>query len=246
MTINPKLETFFPSYATDGAIFIHMTQAPWFDISGVPLSLDIAYIGSYSGIKPATRLVVNNVQNEHGLGQFLASILWTMYGNSWERLWKDAQTEYNFLDNYSIKEIYEMLGTDDRTIERSKKDATESKDVTSGNTAVTGTGSTDTSTYGFNSVNSVPTSEVQTSNTDTTTESSTVDGTSTVDSTENTIDGNKRGENSTRTRTGNLGNRSYSELLSQEFELWKWNFYEQLFKDCDKFLTLSVFDICSF
>lgn len=48
-----------------------------------------------------------------------------------------------------------------------------------------------------------------------------------------------------RTRLGNIGQNSYQELLSQQFELWKWNFYWQVFADCDRVLCLSVFDPCS-
>ncbi len=246
MIHRPSLESYFPNYLTEGAIFSYMNQAPWFDIEGVPLSLDVAYIGSYSGIKSASNLVRTHAGQPKPLGPFLAGILWTMYGNSWTRLWDAAKAEYTILDNYSMKEIYEMLGDDDRTIERSRKDASVSKDVTAGNNSTTSHGSADTSTYGFNSVTAVPTSTSENSNTDTTTESSTVDGTNTVDSTENSTDNLNRTENSTRTRTGNLGNISHQELLRQEFDLWKWHFYEQLFNDADKFLTLAVYDSCLF
>lgn len=52
-------------------------------------------------------------------------------------------------------------------------------------------------------------------------------------------------ETITRNRTGNVGQNSYQELLSQQFELWKWNFFWQVFDDCDRVLCLSVFDPCS-
>lgn len=51
-------------------------------------------------------------------------------------------------------------------------------------------------------------------------------------------------ENISRTRSGNIGQNTYQELLRQQFELWKWNFFWQVFEDCDKFLCLSIFDIC--
>lgn len=61
---------------------------------------------------------------------------------------------------------------------------------------------------------------------------------------EDTTDNDIFSETISRTRTGNVGQNSYQELLKQEFELWKWNFFWSVFEDCDKFLCLSVFDTC--
>lgn len=91
-------------------------------------------------------------------------------------------------------------------------------------------------------------------NNSTTTTSGTNDGTfegttkdTRTDSTkDSTIDNDQLTENITRTRTGNVGQNSYQELLRQEFELWKWNFFEQVFRDVDKFLITAVFDTCNF
>lgn len=59
-----------------------------------------------------------------------------------------------------------------------------------------------------------------------------------------TTDANKEYEITTRERSGNIGQNTYQELLRQEFELWKWNFYQQVFSDCDRILCLSVFGDC--
>lgn len=82
-----------------------------------------------------------------------------------------------------------------------------------------------------------------TSQSDTTRNSTTKD-TREDSTTDDTTDNDILSENITRARTGNIGSATYQQLLEQQFELWKWNFYWQVFEDCDKFLCLSVFDEC--
>lgn len=132
----------------------------------------------------------------------------------------------------------------------------------------------DSYTYGFNSSEKVPTDvQIENgtdthSGTDTTTttdhsvtETSGTSKTDTTDHTTGTIDTSKKDirtdktiedttdntdgtEDIQRTRQGNVGQNSYQELLRQEFELWRWNFFTQVFEDVDKFLVLSVYSSC--
>lgn len=44
----------------------------------------------------------------------------------------------------------------------------------------------------------------------------------------------------TSNKKGNLGTHTVQELLREQFELWKWSFFNQVFEDCDKFLAVSV------
>lgn len=60
-------------------------------------------------------------------------------------------------------------------------------------------------------------------------------------STGQTLDNVDTKEDAQLTRKGNIGVTSSQQLLKQEFELWKWNFFFQVFDDVDKFLTLSVY-----
>lgn len=130
-------------------------------------------------------------------------------------------------------------------------------------------------TYGFNSADKVPTGvRIETgidthSGTDTTTTSdhstSETTGTSKTDTTDHatgtidtvtkdvrtdktvddTLDTTEGKEDIQRTRQGNIGQNSYQDLLRQEFELWRWNFFTQVFEDVDKFLVLSVYSSCT-
>lgn len=62
---------------------------------------------------------------------------------------------------------------------------------------------------------------------------------------ENTTDDDTIQETISRKRSGNIGQNSYQDLLEKEFEIWKWNFFWNVFEDVDKYLCLSVFDGCS-
>lgn len=240
----PNLEYYFPEYATKGAIFSHMPQAPWAAVEGVGLSLDVAYIGVHSGQKTASRFVRQNILNNEANAEYIAAVLWTMYGNSWERLWNAAESQYQIFDSYSMKEVFEMLGDDKRIINRNVTDKSTSEDSTQANTSNTGSSSSDSSVYSFNSQTAVPTQSNSGSSTDTSTETSTVNSTNDSTSDELTTDDLNKTQNSTRTRTGNLGNVTYQDLIRQEFELWRFHLYERLFEDADKFLVLHIYDGC--
>ena len=45
----------------------------------------------------------------------------------------------------------------------------------------------------------------------------------------------------TKTREGSTGIYAPQQLLSQEIELWQWNFFKQVFEDIDSILCLSVY-----
>ena len=116
------------------------------------------------------------------------------------------------------------------------------------------------SVYGFDSQEAVPSEVTSATGTDTNsgtdTQTNTTDTTGTVDTvtsnttvgkiTDVTSDNDNETENLQRTKTGNVGQNSYQELLRQEFDLWRWNFFTQVFEDCDKYLVLSVYDPCQF
>lgn len=140
---------------------------------------------------------------------------------------------------------------------------------------ITRNAESDDYTYGFNSGEKVPTdvtietgndvhsgtdttttSDHSTSETSGTSKTDTVDhATGTVDITtkdtrtdkvvDDTLDTSEGKEDIQRTRQGNVGQNSYQELLRQEFELWRWNFFTQVFEDVDKFLVLSVYSSCT-
>lgn len=282
------LYSYFHNYFVDGAIFSKMPMAPWMQV-GTGLEMDIAYLASYSGIKPTAYFIRQFLDTQGNLNQQkLADVLWSLYGKNWERLWDAFNSKYDPLNNYDVSENIDRDTSIDRDINKDIKesvnsDVTDKLDSTStvdqtGKTVISGTDTTeygkkvDTTsttqnyTHGYNSTSSVPTSvsnstsnEVQ-SGTDKVISNQTSDMTNhsvtTVDSndkvisnsssttTDVTSDDQTEQEKIVRTRKGNIGQNTYQELLRQEFELWKWNFYNQVFSDCDKLLVLSVYSDC--
>ena len=61
---------------------------------------------------------------------------------------------------------------------------------------------------------------------------------------ETTTDDDSLKEHIDKTRKGIVGQNTYQELLQQEFDLWKWNYFKAIFDDCDSLLTLALYDDC--
>lgn len=72
----------------------------------------------------------------------------------------------------------------------------------------------------------------------------TINQSTTDKSTDTTTDTTGQQEDITRNREGNIGQNTFQSLLAEEFELWKWNFWKQVFSDLDSFLVLAYFDPC--
>lgn len=269
-----NLISYFPQYLDAGAIFTQMVTlgAPW--TSEVGKEMDDAYLSMYSGVKTPSKFTVLHSVNGVASVQSIAKLLWSMYGQSWKRLWDGYNIKYSPIDNYNVQETMARTQNNDRGINRTTDTNSSvngtAKDTTDMNESVNGsinhghvvqkTGNDTTSVYGFNSQESVPSDVTSATGTDTNsgtdTQTNTTDTTGTVDTvtsnttvgkiTDVTTDTDDETENLQRTKTGNVGQNSYQELLRQEFDLWRWNFFTQVFEDCDKYLVLSVYDPCQF
>lgn len=269
-----NLISYFPQYLDAGAIFTQMVTfgAPW--DSEVGKEMDDAYLSMYSGVKTPSKFTVLHSVDGVASVQSIAKLLWSMYGQSWKRLWDGYTIKYSPIDNYNVQEKMGRTQTNDRDINKTTDTNSSvngtAKDTTDMNESVNGsinhghvvqkTGNDTTSVYGFNSQESVPSDVTSATGTDTNsgtdTQTNTTDTTGTVDTvtsntavgkiTDVTSDTDNETENLQRTKTGNVGQNSYQELLRQEFDLWRWNFFTQVFEDCDKYLVLSVYDPCQF
>ena len=51
-------------------------------------------------------------------------------------------------------------------------------------------------------------------------------------------------ETETLTRSGNIGVTTTQQMLTSERDLWKWNFFDQIFADLDRELALMFHDPC--
>ena len=269
-----NLISYFPQYLDTGAIFTQMVTlgAPW--DAEVGKEMDDAYLSMYSGVKTASKFTVLHSVGGVASVQSIAKLLWSMYGQSWKRLWDGYTIQYSPIDNYNVQETMERTQNNDRDINKTTdtnssvngtvKDTTDMSESVNGSIqhghVVQKTENDTKSVYGFDSQNAVPSEVTSATGTDTNsgtdTQTNTTDTTGTVDTvtsnttvgkmTDVTSDTDNETENLQRTKTGNVGQNSYQELLRQEFDLWRWNFFTQVFEDCDKYLVLSVYDPCQF
>ena len=269
-----NLISYFPQYLDTGAIFAYMAilGAPW--NSELGKEMDDAYLSMYSGLKTPSRFTVLHSVDGVASVDSIAKLLWSMYGQSWKRLWDGYTIQYSPIDNYNVQETMARTQSNDRDINKTTdtnssvngtaKDTTDMSESVNGSIqhghVVQKTENDTKSVYGFDSQNAVPSEVTSATGTDTNsgtdTQTNTTNTTGTVDTatsnttvgkiTDVTSDTDNETENLQRTKTGNVGQNSYQELLRQEFDLWRWNFFTQVFEDCDKYLVLSVYDPCQF
>lgn len=269
-----NLISYFPQYLDTGAIFAYMAilGAPWNAELGK--EMDDAYLTMYSGVKTPSKFTVLHSVDGVASVDSIARLLWSMYGHSWKRLWDGYTIQYSPIDNYNVQETMQRTQNNDRDINKTTdtnssvngtvKDTTDMSESVNGSIqyghVVQKTENDTKSVYGFDSQNAVPSEVTSATGTDTNsgtdTQTNTTNTTGTVDTvtsnttvgkiTDVTSDTDNETENLQRTKTGNVGQNSYQELLRQEFDLWRWNFFTQVFEDCDKYLVLSVYDPCQF
>lgn len=93
-------------------------------------------------------------------------------------------------------------------------------EVEKNNTKITSTDNTKGGSYGFNSDVSVPVNDSNSTS---------------------IVEGNGEDNKRELTRSGNIGVTSSQQMLEQELQLRKYNFYEELFKDVNSVVTLSIY-----
>lgn len=242
------LRDYFPNYLSTDSLFTKMVTlgAPWDNAAGQ--DMDDAYFTMYSGLKNPSEFVTLHTIDGVANSLTIARIILGIYQKAWSKLWEAYQTEYSPIENHNMKETVTHSQTDDRTI--AKDIVTDTTDTSTGSTTygetVDTTGNSKSYQYGFNSSTGAPTTEVDETGTEehggTDTNSSTDTGkVTTNDDTTDNLESNSTTE---RTRTGLIGPSTPQELIQQEFNLWKWNFFLHVFDDVDKFLCLSVVDFC--
>lgn len=244
------LRYYFPNYLSTDSLFTKMATlgAPW--TNEVGQDMDDAYFTMYSGIKNPSEFVILHLNPDANTANSLtiARILLGIYGDNWTRLWEAFHSKYTALDNYGIQETVTRNTKQDRTIDKdiNTTDSSDETVTTQYGQTVDSTVNSKAYTFGFNSAAAVPTSETD----DVTTEqnggsdTNTTHDSATSATTDNTTDNSTEDETIERNRQGNVGQNTYQELLTQEFNLWKWNFFMQVFEDVDKFLVLSVYSSC--
>lgn len=220
---------------------------------------------SRSGNKYASPLVSHYITDNELSESSKDSIIdamYDMYSQNWDALWKAVTSEYSPLENYDrTTEItennkrdnnrtvdYEHTDTDTGTL---KKDSTATD---SGTLKTDNTGAIDTASniYAFDSVSATPSNSA--TNTTTGSSTDTHDLTTTIADTDThnltfkrssteTVGDNVMENNTHNERVhGNIGVTTSQQMLMSEYELReRYKFYERIFKDIDKCLTLAIY-----
>lgn len=254
VSTNPILREAFPNWATGKGIFDLIVDPPW-GTSPPANVLNISYFGNHSGAKfcsPLVQYLLSDSTLSDQSRQTLVSVIEAKYKVNWTKLWATMVAEYSPITNYDMTEdvTRDLNTTDDetntktlgstveRTNTRNLVDSTEHGKTTSEIDSV----------QGFNSTEFKPADKSEIDEGGTTSEKHT--GTDNVSTTQN--DSEQGGKNAKGTeketitthRVGNIGVTTNQQLIREERELWVWNYFESVFRDIDKELTLFVYDPC--
>ena len=192
----------------------------WYDNS-----LDFDYLYSHSGDKLISPLVYKLLEDDKTITETnlnkIVEIVKTRYLDKWNKLYQAlVVTPYNPIENYSMVEVETPNIT--KSYHREQSVNLEVKDDGENNSSV----------YAFNSSSAQPSGKVELDNTRTT--SGDVD--------DNYQDGNDT-ETGTRekTRSGNIGVTTTQQMLEQEIEIKKHNFYDIVYEDVDNIIALDIY-----
>lgn len=183
-----KLTEAFPNWLVGEGIFSELSKlsVPW---STNPIDLDLEYFGNHSGdkiISPlVSKLLVDDKLTSDSITR-LASIIFSLNGDNWSRLYSALQEEYKALQNYNGDETRTVTTTDTGTDtfshtgnetntlnDSSSNTRTGSESLeSSGSDSLSKTGTvgsqgsnlSDNNVFGFNSSSSVPSDNSNSSN----------------------------------------------------------------------------------
>ena len=231
----PILREVFPEWKLNKGIFDRLAElyeVPWGD-SAESSVLNYEYFGNRSGGKLVAPIVLNMLGENDSLDDIdrdiLASIIWTKFKEPWKHLWLTNDVTYNPIHNYDMKEKRELA-----------KGESESRVVKDGSVDTTdhGRGSEDTEyVYGLNSDSAGKHSNRTVSQ---------ENGETVVTGDRDMKDDSVKAGNEVETteRAGNIGVTTTQAMLSAEREAWKWNFFDQVYRDIDAVLSLPIYDPC--
>lgn len=258
---NQILRMAFPNWQVGDGIFdkiMELATMPWSeDALATSIVLDAEYFGNRSGSKFCSPLVERYLDSECEITEvgreMLASIIVAKYLIPWSRLWITNKVSYSPINNYDMTETRKLLKSNSEgELSTETKNHTGTDTIQHGKVETTSHGRNDTEMdykYGLNTETEPRPSDKYTTlegGTTTVTDSgSDVNVKNLVDS--SSVNRNTAGageEDETTHRIGNIGVTTNQKLISEERNLWIWNYFDQVFKDIDRELTLSIFDPC--
>lgn len=171
----------------------------------------------------------------------LAAETFSTFLNSWDNIYKSLTSVYNPINNYSMTESGEDTRTNTGTQSTSGTQSGTEKETPNLTTTTTGENNSDEGLFGFNSAESVPSDTTHGTNTNTNTQSGTVNtDTSGTTSSIRTDDLTEKNVH-TFNRSGNIGVTTSQQMIESELELRKKQFYSIVYSDIVNHLCLSVY-----
>lgn len=208
-------------------------QVPWNedeDITGA--LLDFEYLSNQSGdkiISPAVEKALSSGQLSDTSFNTLCDVAWMMYNKRWARLWEILTAEFNPIENYSM--------TDTHTFEHGKIETNSGTDTTrrTGTDTVTHTGDNENQVSAFNSEDYEDAAKVTQNTTD-------LDTRNMNDALEHGHVITNSGVDTERTtRSGNIGITTSQQMAQSSIDLWKWNYFYDIFRDIDSIFTITTY-----
>lgn len=257
----PVLRDVFEDWKTEGAIFTALEELdialPWDTAEISSLVLDINYLANHSGAKfcsPMVKIYLDDDDHVTSTGlEILARVIATKYLINWTRLWRTMEVTYSPVTNYDMTEVRTLKRANSEALTKDAQEHHTGTDtLTHGQTVGTETSETDHSldyVYGIgtegapkpsdkNDYSSSVQSTTETSGDDVTTKNLT----DAVAESQNKVGADEEEEN--LHRIGNIGVTTNQQMLQAERDLWLWNYFDAIFKDVDRELTLPFFDPC--
>lgn len=208
-------------------------EVPWEEDTTITGDLlDFEYMLNQSGDKIISPAVYKSLTDgELATADFnkLCDVAFMMYGKRWARLWEILTAEFNPLNNYDMSET--------KYIDHGHVETNSGTDTTNrtGTDTVTHTGDTENEISAFNSGSY----QDNTKDTQNTTDLDTRNMTDAL------IHGhiltNSGRDTETLTRAGNIGVMSSQTLATETIDLWKWNYFYDIFRDIDSIFTITTY-----
>ena len=208
-------------------------DVPWAEDTTITGELlDFEYMLNQSGdklISPAVSKSLEDGELPTAAFNKLCDLAFMMYGKRWARLWEILTAEFNPLNNYDMSET--------KYFDHGHVETNSGTDTTNrtGTDTITHTGDTESEISAFNSA---------------TYQDSAKDTQNTTDlDTRNMSDAlvhghiltNSGRDTETITRSGNIGVTTSQQMAQSSLDLWKWNFFYDIFRDVDSVFTITTY-----
>lgn len=253
----PLIKTMIPAV---NALFSNME----FDFRIItPQQLDILFFTNYGDkrVSPLVSMFVEDSTISSDKMKELSSIILSYYKLNWNKMLDMIEIEYDPIHNFSDNLVEKIIAADDKTVKsennirqegtgtKTRTDdltSTETKNLT---TTVNGTvedkfAGLNSSSYS-NKDNEIASQTTEETGTDTIVNTGTQSNKEERNFSDSSNGKEVTDDDYTRDRTlnrsGNIGNITTQQMLTQEIELWKWNFVQQILENVRDLTTIAVY-----